>query len=153
MKPLAADARILIVSRDEFLTGPLADGLAKLGWPALAARGAAAAAAAVSDRQLEGALVDLSADEDFSTLGKRLKEASAPRHLPTIAIGELKKPHSGFFGSMLPSPHIEGYKTAEMMFEWVTTGKEPPKYTAMDEVTLITRENFKQELEKIGLWN
>src|SRR5690606_32990228 len=26
----------------------------------------------------------------------------------TDAIGELKKPNSGFFGSMLPSPHIEG---------------------------------------------
>ena len=71
----------------------------------------------------------------------------------TDAIGELKKANSGFFGSMLPSPHIEGYNTASMMFEWVTTGKEPPKYTAMDEVTLITRENFKQELQKIGLWN
>ena len=71
----------------------------------------------------------------------------------TDAIGELKKPNSGFFGSMLPSPHTEGYNTASMVFEWVTTGKEPPKYTAMDDVTLITRENFKQELEKIGLWN
>lgn len=71
----------------------------------------------------------------------------------TDAIGELKKPNSGFFGSMLPSPHLEGYNTAVMMYEWITTGKEPPKYTAMDEVTLITRENFKQELEKIGLWN
>ena len=71
----------------------------------------------------------------------------------TDAIGELKKPNSGFFGSMLPSPHIEGYNTASMMFDWVTTGKEPPKFTAMDDVTLITRENFKQELEKIGLWN
>ncbi|WP_248794900.1 substrate-binding domain-containing protein [Pseudomonas sp. MWU13-2105] len=71
----------------------------------------------------------------------------------TDAIGELKKPNSGFFGSMLPSPHLEGYNTASMMFEWVTTGKEPPKYTAMDKVTLITRDNFKQELEKIGLWN
>jgi len=70
----------------------------------------------------------------------------------TDAIGELKKANSGFFGSMLPSPHIEGYETARMMFEWVTTGKEPPKYTAMDEVTLITRANFKEELEKIGLW-
>lgn len=71
----------------------------------------------------------------------------------TDAIGELKKPDSGFFGSMLPSPHLEGYNTASMMFEWVTTGKEPAKYTAMDKVTLITRDNFKQELEKIGLWN
>ena len=71
----------------------------------------------------------------------------------TDAIGELKKPDSGFYGSMLPSPHIEGYNTASMMYEWVTTGKEPAKYTAMDDVTLITRDNFKQELEKIGLWN
>ncbi|CAI2796621.1 MULTISPECIES: substrate-binding domain-containing protein [Pseudomonas] len=71
----------------------------------------------------------------------------------TDAIGELKKPNSGFFGSMLPSPHIEGYNTALMMYEWVTKGTEPPKYTAMDEVTLITRENFKEELTKIGLWN
>ncbi|MBD8151560.1 substrate-binding domain-containing protein [Pseudomonas fluorescens] len=70
----------------------------------------------------------------------------------TDAIGELKKPDSGFFGSMLPSPHIEGYKTAEMMYEWITKGIEPPKYTAMDEVTLITRANFQEELTKIGLW-
>ena len=70
----------------------------------------------------------------------------------TDAIGELKKANSGFFGSMLPSPHEEGYQTASMMYEWVTTGKEPPKFTAMDKVTLITRANFQQELEKIGLW-
>ncbi|MCX4064312.1 substrate-binding domain-containing protein [Pseudomonas sp. S1Bt30] len=70
----------------------------------------------------------------------------------TDAIGELKKPNSGFFGSMLPSPHIEGYNTALAMYEWVTTGKEPAKYTAMDEVTLITRANFQEELTKIGLW-
>ncbi len=39
----------------------------------------------------------------------------------TDAIGELKKANSGFFGSMLPSPHEEGYQTASMMYEWVTT--------------------------------
>lgn len=71
----------------------------------------------------------------------------------TDAIGELKKPLTGFYGSMLPSPDKEGYNTASMMFEWITTGKEPPKYTAMDEVTLITRDNFEAELKKIGLWN
>jgi L-arabinose transport system substrate-binding protein len=70
----------------------------------------------------------------------------------TDAIGELKKADSGFFGSMLPSPHIEGYNTALAMYEWVTTGKEPAKYTAMDEVTLITRANFQEELTNIGLW-
>lgn len=70
----------------------------------------------------------------------------------TDAIDELKKPKSGFFGSMLPSPDKEGYNTALQMYEWVTSGKEPPKYTAMDDVTLITRENFKDVLTKIGLY-
>ncbi|PVZ20235.1 MULTISPECIES: substrate-binding domain-containing protein [unclassified Pseudomonas] len=93
--------------------------------------------------------------------GVRATETAGFKAADVIGIGingtdakeELKKADSGFYGSLLPSPHIEGYKTAEMMYEWVTTGKEPPKYTAMDEVTLITRQNFKQELEKIGLWN
>ncbi len=70
----------------------------------------------------------------------------------TDAIDELKKTESGFFGSMLPSPDKEGYNTALQMYEWVTTGKEPAKYTAMDDVTLITRANFQEVLTKIGLW-
>lgn len=70
----------------------------------------------------------------------------------TDAIDELKKAKSGFFGSMLPSPDKEGYNTAAQMYEWVTTGKEPAKYTAMDDVTLITRANFQDVLTKIGLW-
>ena len=70
----------------------------------------------------------------------------------TDAIDELKKKQSGFHGSMLPSPDKEGYDTAYQMFQWVTTGKEPPKYTAMDDVTLITRDNFQEVLTKIGLW-
>jgi L-arabinose transport system substrate-binding protein len=70
----------------------------------------------------------------------------------TDAIDELKKKESGFFGSMLPSPDKEGYNTALQMYEWVTTGKEPAKYTAMDDVTLITRANFKEVLTKIGLY-
>ncbi|WP_460155648.1 substrate-binding domain-containing protein [Pseudomonas sp. S2_H10] len=70
----------------------------------------------------------------------------------TDAIGELKKADSGFFGSMLLSPDTSGYETASQMFEWVSTGKEPAKYTALDNVTLITRANFQQELTRIGLW-
>ena len=70
----------------------------------------------------------------------------------TDAIDELKKKESGFFGSMLPSPDKEGYNTALQMYEWVSTGKEPAKYTAMDDVTLITRANFQEVLTKIGLW-
>ncbi|MET0949417.1 MAG: substrate-binding domain-containing protein [Pseudomonas sp.] len=70
----------------------------------------------------------------------------------TDAIDELKKKESGFFGSMLPSPDKEGYNTALQMYEWVKDGKEPPKYTAMEDVTLITRANFKEVLTKIGLY-
>lgn len=70
----------------------------------------------------------------------------------TDAIDELKKKESGFFGSMLPSPDKEGYNTALYMYKWVTEGVEPPKYTAMDDVTLITRANFQEVLTKIGLW-
>ncbi|MGV6393208.1 substrate-binding domain-containing protein [Pseudomonas caspiana] len=70
----------------------------------------------------------------------------------TDAIDELKKKESGFFGSMLPSPDKEGYNTALMVYEWVSTGKEPPKYTAMEDVTLITRANFQEVLTNIGLW-
>ncbi|WP_426139655.1 substrate-binding domain-containing protein [Pseudomonas sp. DWP3-1-2] len=70
----------------------------------------------------------------------------------TDAIDELKKKESGFFGSMLPSPDKEGYTTALQMYEWVKDGKEPPKYTAMEDVTLITRANFQEVLTKIGLW-
>ena len=70
----------------------------------------------------------------------------------TDAIEELKKSDTGFYGSMLLSPDASGYKTATAMFEWVTKGTEPAKFTALDNVTLITRANFKAELSKIGLW-
>ncbi len=70
----------------------------------------------------------------------------------TDAIEELKKSDTGFYGSMLLSPDASGYKTASAMFEWVTKGTEPAKFTALDNVTLITRANFKEELSKIGLW-
>ncbi|MGH8359953.1 MAG: substrate-binding domain-containing protein, partial [Pseudomonas sp.] len=70
----------------------------------------------------------------------------------TDAIEELKKSDTGFYGSMLLSPDASGYKTATSMFEWVTKGTEPAKFTALDNVTLITRANFKEELSKIGLW-
>ena len=92
---MAADARIVIVSKDEFVI-PLAEGLSKLGWPAVVARSASAAVAAVSDRRIEGAIVDLGGGDNFTDLGKRLKEASAPRQLPTIAVGE-------------PNSALEGY--------------------------------------------
>jgi two-component system cell cycle response regulator PopA len=52
-------ARVLIVARDDALAGPLADGLDRLGWRTVTARGAYAALAARGDLQIEAAIVDL----------------------------------------------------------------------------------------------
>ena len=68
------------------------------------------------------------------------------------AVNELSKAQAtGFYGSLLPSPDIHGYKTSEMLYNWVTKDAEPPKFTAVTDVVLITRDNFKEELAKKGL--
>ncbi|PWC12679.1 sugar ABC transporter substrate-binding protein [Brenneria roseae subsp. americana] len=68
------------------------------------------------------------------------------------AVSELSKAQAtGFYGSLLPSPDIHGYKSIQMLNEWVTKGVEPEKFTEVTDVVLITRENFKVELEKKGL--
>ncbi len=58
---------------------------------------------------------------------------------------------TGFYGSLLPSPDVHGYKSSEMLYNWVTKGVEPPKFTEVTDVVLITRDNFKEELAKKGL--
>ena len=68
------------------------------------------------------------------------------------AVNELSKAQAtGFFGSLLPSPDIHGYKSIEMLYNWETKGVEPEKFTEVTDVVLITRDNFKAELEKKGL--
>ncbi|PWC12481.1 arabinose ABC transporter substrate-binding protein [Brenneria corticis] len=68
------------------------------------------------------------------------------------AVSELSKGQAtGFYGSLLPSPDIHGYKSIQMLNEWVTNGVEPQKFTEVTDVVLITRDNFKVELEKKGL--
>lgn len=68
------------------------------------------------------------------------------------AVNELSKSaQTGFYGSLLPSPDIHGYKSIQMLKEWVTKGVEPPKFTEVTDVVLITRDNFKEELKKKGL--
>ena len=52
-------ARILIVARDDERAGPLAEGLDRLGWRTVTARGPFAAIAALGDLQIEAAIVDL----------------------------------------------------------------------------------------------
>jgi two-component system cell cycle response regulator PopA len=81
-------ARVLIVARDDVNAGPLAEGLDRLGWRTVTARGPAGALSAVADLQIEAVILDLAAGDDFLPLAKRLKAACAPRRLPVLAIGD-----------------------------------------------------------------
>lgn len=68
------------------------------------------------------------------------------------AVNELSKSKAtGFFGSLLPSPDVHGYKSIQMLNDWVVKGVEPAKFTEVTDVVLIKRENFKEELKKKGL--
>ena len=68
------------------------------------------------------------------------------------AVSELSKGQAtGFYGSLLPSPDIQGFKRIQMLHDWVTKDVEPAKFTEVTDVVLITRDNFKTELEKKGL--
>ena len=84
------------MARDDALAGPLAEGLDRLGWRTITARGPYAALAALGDLQIEAAIVDIaSGGHEALTLARRLKAACAPRRLPVIAIGD-------------PDPELEG---------------------------------------------
>lgn len=87
---LGVHARVLIVARDDSTAGPLAEGLDRLGWRTVTARSEAAAAAALSDLQIQAAIVDL-ADMDESAVGlaDRLRDACHPRRMPIMAMGAL----------------------------------------------------------------
>jgi L-arabinose transport system substrate-binding protein len=70
----------------------------------------------------------------------------------TDVIAELeKKEVTGLYGSLLLSPNVHGYKTTMMVYDWQTKGTVPPKFTPIRDVTLITRENFKQKLTEMGM--
>ena len=50
-------------------------------------------------------------------------------------MSELSKAQAtGFYGSLLPSPDVHGYKSSEMLYNWVTKGVEPPKFTEVTDV-------------------
>ncbi|MGO1190978.1 arabinose ABC transporter substrate-binding protein [Vibrio casei] len=68
------------------------------------------------------------------------------------AVNELAKSKAtGFYGSLLPSPDVHGFKSTEMLYNWVSKDVEPEKFVEVTDAVLITRDNFKQELEKKGL--
>ncbi|HBC3928671.1 TPA: arabinose ABC transporter substrate-binding protein [Vibrio parahaemolyticus] len=68
------------------------------------------------------------------------------------AVNELAKSQpTGFYGSLLPSPDVHGYKSIESLYKWVTDDIQPEKFVEVTDVVLITRDNFKDELAKKGL--
>jgi len=86
---LGVHARVLIIARDDALAGPLSEGLDRLGWRTVTARGPYAAVAALADLGVEAAIVDLnSLGEEGLGLARRLRAACTPRRLPVIAIGD-----------------------------------------------------------------
>jgi L-arabinose transport system substrate-binding protein len=68
------------------------------------------------------------------------------------AVNELAKSKAtGFYGSLLPSPDVHGFKSIESLYKWVKDDVEPKKFVEVTDVVLITRDNFKEELAKKGL--
>ena len=69
----------------------------------------------------------------------------------TDCIDELRKAKpTGFFGSMLVSAPEEGFRTSEMLYQWIKDGIQPPADTRTQGM-LITRENFEEVLRREGI--
>jgi two-component system cell cycle response regulator PopA len=123
-------ARVLIVAKDDAVAGPLAEGLDRLGWRTVTARGPYAAVAAMADLNVEAAIVDLaSGGHDALTMSRRLKAACAPRRLPVIAIGA-------------PGPELEGYD-----FDLTLAGPVHPSQAVMRLETLVRTAIAEEEFE------
>jgi two-component system cell cycle response regulator PopA len=123
-------ARVLVVARDDSLAGPLAEGLDRLGWRTITARGRFAAVAALTDLQIEAAIIDLKGTgEEALGLARRLKAACAPRKLPVIAIGD-------------PDPILETYG-----FDVTLAAPLHPAQAAMRLETLVRTAVAEEEFE------
>ena len=81
-------ARVLIVAPDDRLAGPLSEGLDRLGWRSVTARGGEAARHALKDLTIEVVIIETGEGEPAAlNLAKTLKAERAPRHLPVVALG------------------------------------------------------------------
>jgi len=88
VKGLSTNARVLIVASDDTLAGPLAEGLDRLGWRTVTARGPYPALSALADLEIEAAIVDVGGGgAELAAFGAHLKAACAPRRLPVFAVG------------------------------------------------------------------
>jgi len=69
------------------VAGPLAEGLDRLGWRTITARGVEAACVALADMPIEAAIVDCSqADRGHGEIANQLRAAVKPVRLPVIAL-------------------------------------------------------------------
>jgi L-arabinose transport system substrate-binding protein len=67
------------------------------------------------------------------------------------ALNEFAKPkQTGFFGSVLISPKRHGYETSMMMYEWISSNRQPPALT-LTSGTLMTRNNQHDVRKQFGL--
>lgn len=96
---------------------------------------------------------------DNATLGAvRATEGNGFKPADVIGVGingtdcldELRKPATGFHGSVYISAPQEGYLTTEMLYHWVKDGTQPALDTRT-EGQLITRENFETVLKAEGI--
>lgn len=123
-------ARVLIVAKDDSTAAPLAEGLDRLGWRTVTARGPYAATAALADLKIEAAIIDLaSGGHEALTMSRRLKGACAPRRLPVIAIGD-------------PGPELETYD-----FDLILAAPVHPAQAAMRLETLVRTAVAEEEFE------
>ncbi len=123
-------ARVLILARDDSLAGPLAEGLDRLGWRTITARGVQAALAALGDLQIEAAIIDTdSYGEGARGLAEQVKAASGARRLPIIAIG-------------LPQAHIDA-----SAYDLTLAAPLHPAQAAFRLETLVRTATAQEELE------
>lgn len=123
-------ARVLIVAKDDALIGPLAEGLDRLGWRTVTARGPYAALTALADMKVEAAIIDLATGgPEALGMAQRLKSACAPRQLPVIAIGD-------------PGPELEPYG-----FDLTLAGPVHPAQAAARLETLVRTAIEEEEFE------
>lgn len=85
---MSVNARVLVLARDDRFAAPLSEGLDRLGWRSITARSLQGALIALTDLDIEMAVIDATehALERFSDAA-RLKAAALPRHLPVLALG------------------------------------------------------------------
>lgn len=79
------EPRLLLLAQDDARVGPLARGLDAMGWFTVTARTVDAAAQALSDLALEGAVIDTRGFD--ASASRALRETARPRNLPIISLG------------------------------------------------------------------